>query len=225
MKKLVIILGIVSISMVLPVKQTQAQINVASIIKEGVKKVIMAIDLKIQRLQNKTIWLQNAQKAIENTMSKLKLDEITGWVQKQKELYQNYFDELRKVKAVISYYYRIREVTSKQLQLVAAYKNAVALFKQDKHFTSNEINYMTSVYSGILDESVKNLDQILLVITSFSTQMDDAKRLEIIDASADAIEQNYMDLIQFNQQNISLSLDRSKDLCEINQVRVLYGLQ
>jgi hypothetical protein len=225
MKKLVIILGIVSISMVLPVKQTQAQINVASIIKEGVKKVIMAIDLKIQRLQNKTIWLQNAQKAIENTMSKLKLDEITGWVQKQKELYQNYFDELRKVKAVISYYYRIREVTSKQLQLVAAYKNAVALFKQDKHFTSNEINYMTSVYSGILDESVKNLDQILLVITSFSTQMDDAKRLEIIDASADAIEQNYMDLIQFNQQNISLSLDRSKDLSEINQVRVLYGLQ
>ena len=224
MKKLVIILGIVSISMVLPVKQTQAQINVASIIKEGVKKVIMAIDLKIQRLQNKTIWLQNAQKAIENTMSKLKLDEITGWVQKQKELYQNYFDELRKVKAVISYYYRIREVTSKQLQLVAAYKNAVALFKQDKHFTSNEINYMTSVYSGILDESVKNLDQILLVITSFSTQMDDAKRLEIIDASADAIEQNYMDLIQFNQQNILLSLHRSKDLSEINEVRTLYGL-
>jgi len=225
MKKLVIILGIVSISMVLPVKQTQAQINVASIIKEGVKKVIMAIDLKIQRLQNKTIWLQNARKEVENTMSKIKLDGITTWVEKQKTLYQNYFNELRKVKTVISYYYRIREVTSKQLQLVAAYKNAVALFKQDKHFTSNEINYMTSVYSGILDESVKNLDQILLVITSFSTQMDDAKRLEIIDASADAIEQNYMDLIQFNQQNISLSLDRSKDLSEINQVRVLYGLQ
>jgi len=224
MKKLVIILGIVSISMVLPVKQTQAQINVASIIQEGVKKVIMAIDLKIQRLQNKTIWLQNAQKAVENTMSKIKLDEITTWVEKQKTLYQDYFNELRKVKTVISYYYRIREVTSKQLQLVAAYKNALNLFKQDNHFTSTEINYMINVYSGILDESVKNLDQILLVITSFSTQMDDAKRLQIIDASANSIEQNYIDLIQFNQQNIALSLDRSKDLSEINQVRVLYGL-
>jgi hypothetical protein len=225
MKKLIIIFEIMSIGIVLPVNEAQAQIDVASIIKAGVKKVITAIDLKIQRLQNKTIWLQNAQKAVENTMSKIKLDEITTWVEKQKTLYQNYFNELRKVKTVISYYYRIRQVTSKQLQLVAAYKNALALFKQDKHFTSNEINYMISVYSGILDESVKNLDQILLVITSFSTQMDDAKRLEIIDASADAIEQNYMDLIQFNQQNISLSLHRSKDLCEINQVRVLYGLQ
>lgn len=225
MKKLVIILGIISIAIVLPVKQTQAQIDVASIIKEGVKKVIKAIDLKIQRLQNKTIWLQNAQKTMENAMSKIKLDEIATWVEEQKTLYQNYFNELRKVKTVISYYYRIREVTTKQLQLVSAYKNALALFKQDKHFTSNEINYMISVYSGILDESVKNLDQILLVITSFSTQMDDAKRLQIIDASANAIEQNYMDLLQFNKQNISLSLNRSKDLSETNQVRVLYGLQ
>jgi hypothetical protein len=225
MKKLIIILGIMSIAIGLPVKETQAQIDVASIIKEGVKKVIKAIDLKMQRLQNKTIWLQNAQKSVENTMSKIKLDEITTWVEKQKTLYQDYFNELRKVKTVISYYYRIREVTSKQLQLVAAYKNALALFKQDKHFTSNEINYMITVYSGILDESVKNLDQILLVITSFSTQMDDAKRLQIIDASADAIEQNYTDLLQFNQQNISLSLHRSKDLSEINQVRLLYGLQ
>lgn len=225
MKKLVIIFGIISITTIFPLGQANAQIDVASIIKAGVKKVIMAIDLKIQRLQNKTIWLQNAQKTIENAMSKLKLDEITGWVEKQKNLYENYFDELRKVKIVISYYYRIREVTSMQLQLVAAYKNALALFKQDKHFTIKEINYMSNVYSGILDESVKNLDQIILIITSFSTQMDDAKRLQIIDASANAIEQNYMDLLQFNQQNISLSLDRSRDLSEINQVKVLYGLQ
>jgi len=224
MKKLIKILGITLIVFLVSVKQTQAQIDVASIIKEGVKKIIRAIDLKIQRLQNKTIWLQNAQKSVENTMSKIKLDEITSWVERQKTLYQDYFNELRKVKTAISYYYRIREVTSKQLQLVAAYKNALALFKKDKHFTAKEINYMINVYSGILDESVKNLDQILLVVTSFSTQMDDGKRLQIIDASADSIEQNYVDLIQFNQQNILLSLHRSKDLSEINEVRTLYGL-
>jgi len=225
MKKQVIMSGILLISSIFPATHANAQIDVASIIKAGVIKVIKAIDLKIQRLQNKTIWLQNAQKAMENTMSKIKLDEITDWAAKQKQLYQNYFDELSKVKTAISYYYRIREVTSKQLQLVDAYKNALALFKYDKHFTPKEINYMVDVYSGILDESVKNLDQILLVVTSFSTQMDDAKRLEIIDASANAIDQNYIDLLQFNQQNISLSLHRSRDLSEVNQVRVLYGLK
>ena len=76
----------------------QAQTGILEIIKAGVKKVIIAVDLKIQRLQNKTIWLQNAQKVLENAMSELKLAEIGDWVQKQKTLYADYFDELWKSK-------------------------------------------------------------------------------------------------------------------------------
>lgn len=144
------------------------------IIKEGVKKVIKAVDLKIQRLQNKTIWLQNAQKVVENTMSQVKLDEITNWAEKQRTLYKDYFDELWKVKNVISYYHRIREITEKQIRLVEEYKRAWAIFKQDKHFTTDELSYMRRVYTGILDESVKNLDQLYLVINSFSMRMSDA---------------------------------------------------
>src|ERR1700691_3659973 len=53
---------------------------IIAVIKEGITKVIKAVDLKIQRLQTQTIWLQNAQKEIENVMSKVKLDEISGWV-------------------------------------------------------------------------------------------------------------------------------------------------
>ncbi len=76
----------------------KAQDPITAVIKAGIKKAIVAVDLKIQRLQTKTIWLQDVQKEIENTMSKLKLDEITGWVQKQKDLYENYFEELMESK-------------------------------------------------------------------------------------------------------------------------------
>ena len=41
-----------------------AQDPITLIIKEGITKVIVAVDLKIQRLQNETIWLQNAQKTL-----------------------------------------------------------------------------------------------------------------------------------------------------------------
>lgn len=78
-------------------QQAKAQ-DPTEIIKEGVKKVIRAVDLQIQRIQTKTIWLQEAQKTLENAMQKLHLDEITDWVQKQKDLYSEYFDELWKVK-------------------------------------------------------------------------------------------------------------------------------
>ena len=58
---------------VTPLQKLEAQIDIATIIKAAVKKVIKAVDLQIQRFQNKTIWLQNVQKSLENAMSKTKL--------------------------------------------------------------------------------------------------------------------------------------------------------
>lgn len=205
-------------------QKAQAQIPIAEVIKGAVKKVIKAIDLQIQRQQNKVIWLQNAQKTLENTMSKLKLDEISDWVEKQRTLYKDYYEELSKVKAIISYYHRIRDISQRQIQLVEAYHKAWNLFRQDKHFTSDELNYMGKVYSGILDESDKNIDQIFLVINSFQTQMSDAKRLEIINAAADQVDANYYELTRFNQQNIMLSLQRAKAYNDVEVVKKLYGL-
>ncbi len=224
MKKLLVSIAVIVMVSILPLNKINAQDPITLIIKKGIVKVIKAADLKIQRLQNKTIWLQNAQKVVENTMSQLKLDEITDWVEKQRTLYKDYFDELWKVKNIISYYHRIREIIEKQVRLVEEYKKVWALFKQDKHFTGDELLYMGQVYNGILDDSVKNLDQLFLVINSFSTQMSDAKRLEIINSAADQIEVNYNDLKAFNQQSILLSLQRAKDKNDVDVVKQLYGL-
>lgn len=225
MKKRLLLLCVVLLLAVMPTAQTQAAIPIVQIIKEAVIKVIKAVDLMIQRLQTKTIWLQNAQKTIENEMSKLKLDEITDWVDKQKQLYADYFDELWKVKAIITYYYKVKEIIEKQKLLVTEYERAFALFKQDKNFTEEEIAYMEKVYSGILDESIKNLDAIFIVINSFETQMSDAKRIELINQVADNIETNFSDLRQFNQQNIIVSLQRAKQQNDVNVVKKLYGLE
>lgn len=209
----------------LPVQQANATpIAILEIIKAAVIKVIKAVDLKIQHLQNKTIWLQNAQKVLENTLSKLKLDEISDWTEKQKEQYRKYYEELAQVKAIISYYQRIRNITKKQLRLVDEYNRAWTLVRQDRHFTTKEILYMEKVYSGILDESLKNIEQIHLIIRSFTTKMSDAKRLELINNAADQVDANYSDLVQFNRQNTLLSLQRAKTEIEVQAVKKLYGL-
>ena len=225
MKKLFVITGIILFFNLASVQQVQAQIPIVEIIKAAVKKVIKAVDLKIQRLQNKTIWLQNAQKTLENKMSKLKLTEISDWSKKQKEMYAKYFDELWKAKNAISSYQAVRDIIKKQVQLVQEYAKAFNLSKQDKNFTIDELDYMQKVYTGILDESIKNIDQIQLVLNAFATQMTDAKRLEIIHTAGNNIEQNITDLRQFNQQNIIISLQRSKEKNDIDVARKLYGLE
>jgi len=222
MKKIFIVFILSASLTMAPTMQSQA--FVWTVITAVIKKIIIAIDIAIQKLQNKTIWLQEAQKQLENTMSKLKLDQISDWVEKQRLLYRDYYEELQKVKNIIAYYQRIKDVTAKQLQLVQAYKKAWGLFQQDKHFTTAEIAYMGKVYEGMVEASLKNIDQIMMVINSFATQMTDARRLEIINAAAEKIDRNYNDLNEFNTQNKILSLQRAKDQHDIDVTRKLYGL-
>lgn len=218
-------LSLVILLISLPTKQATAQIAIAEVIKAGVKKVIKAIDLKVQRLQNQTIWLQNAQKVLENTLSKLKLTEIADWTTRQKELYSKYFDELARIKSAIAYYQRIKDITQRQAAIVNEYHEAKSLFARDKHFSVDELGYMEDVYKGILDASLKNIDQLLLVVNSFKVQMDDAKRLEIINEVAVKIDQNYQDLKQFNTRQIKLSLSRAKETGDLNSIKKLYGIE
>jgi len=223
MKKSILIICIVCGLTVMPTKRSDAQ--VLELIKAAITKVIKALDLQVQRLQTQTIWLQNAQKVVENTMSQLKLGDITSWVQKQKDLYSDYYQELWKVKSIITYYKEVTDIINKQVQLVNSYKQYNNLFKQDKHFTAQELNYMGQVYTGIIEESVKNLDQLYLVINSFSTQMSDAERMALIKSASTRIEQNYTDLQTFNNDNIRISLQRAKEQNDVDVVRKLYGLQ
>lgn len=218
MKRIIVVIALlVSVN-------SHAQFPIAEIIKAGIKKVIVAVDLKIQKLQNKTIWLQNAQKTLENSMSKLKLTEISEWVEKQRKLYDDYFKELWKVKAALAYYHRVKDIIEDQVAMVTEYKSAWATFRQDKNFTPDELNYMADIYTGMMNESLKSLDQLFIVVNAFTTQMSDAKRMEIINTAANNIEEGFLDLKEFNNQNKLISIQRAAAKGEIEYVKRLYGL-
>lgn len=218
-------LGLAVILVSQPRAEVNAAIPIAMIIKEAVKKVIKAVDLMVQRLQNKTIWLQNAQKVLENKLNELKLTEIAEWTEKHRQLYKEYYDDLWKVRNTIASYQRVKQILERQVRLVDEYKRVWNIIKQDDHFTKDELEYMYHIYTGIMNESVRNLDQILVVVNSFKTQMSDAKRLEIINKCGEEIDRNYYDLKEFNNQNIQLSINRAKDAHEIETVKQLYDLK
>ncbi|WP_173970221.1 conjugal transfer protein TraI [Flavobacterium bizetiae] len=220
-----IIMGLLCLFLVSSPAQASSKtvaLPILEIVKAVTKKVIKAIDLRIQRLQNKTIWLQNAQKQIENVLSKLKLEQISEWSQKQRDLYKDYYEELTRVKSAITYYKRIKEVTTKQTRLISEYERTWNLIRQDNLFSDQELDYMQEVYSGILGQSVQNIDQIFLVLDSFTTQMSDLKRLEIINNAADRIDDNYESLMLFNKQNMLLRLQRAKISNDVNKVKEFY---
>jgi hypothetical protein len=225
MRKLIITIILSGMVLTFVVPQANAQIPIVSIITGAIKKVIKAIDLKIQKEQNKVIWLQNAQKKLENSMAKLKLKDISDWTEKQRKLYDDYFQELRKVKDVLATYSEVKALVEQQKQLITEYNYAWGRLKNDKHFSAQEIQNIYSVYTGILDESLRNLEQLQMVITSFSTQMSDGKRLEMISMTRRNMDKNVTALRSFNNYNARLSLSRAQDAKDAERVRSMYGIK
>src|SRR5690606_21906805 len=111
-----------------------------------------------------------AQSALTLNLNEPQLQETAEWTAKNNKPY-----ELWKVKKAIETYGRIRHVLKLQQQIVDAYRKTWRILKNDDHFTAQEFKYMQRVYSGILKESLNNLDQMQLVVKSFDTQMTDGK--------------------------------------------------
>jgi hypothetical protein len=206
-------------------KPASAQVlEVIDLVNAAVKKVIEAADLEVQRLQTQTIALQDAEKALENSMAGDLLGDITNWVQQEEDLYGAYYQELWQVKAALSSYSKTVTLIDRQVQLVREEQQDWAAVQRDPHFTVAELNHVAAVYTGILTQSSRNVQQIKLVIQSFITQMDDAGRLQIIDETSRGIDGNYQDLRQFTQSNTLLSLQRAKDENDILSIKALYNL-
>jgi len=207
-----------------PTQEAKPIPALAVILQQAINWVIKAVDLMIQRLQNDSIWLQNVQKVLENKLNDLKLTEIARWGQRQKDLFQKYYDDLWKVRQTLATYQRVSQIVQRQRQLVQQYSFTWQMVNQDRNFSRSEIDYMYVVYTGIINDSLFNLEQLLMAVNAYRVKMTDSKRLEIINKAADGIEKNYSDLQEFNKQNIKLSLSRSKDQHEIESIKKLYGL-
>jgi hypothetical protein len=224
-KKLIVGTGLM-IGMVLLPHRSDAQIlDIISIINTAVKKVIVAADLEVERLQNQTIGLQSAQKELENAMQSSELGDITNWVQQQKDLFSEFYQELWNVKVALSAYTRVKDMIEKQVRIVSECRQVSSVIGQDKHFSAAELTYLKSVLSGIINQSVLNLNQLYRVVNAFMTQMDDADRLTIINEAGNGIDKNGTDLEVFSQQTELLSLQRSKDANEIAATKMLYGIK
>jgi predicted transcriptional regulator YheO len=198
--------------------------QIIDIIQQAIIAAIEAADVAVQKAQNAVIDLQNAEKTIENDLSQTQLGQIANWTGQQKDLYANYFTELWKVKTIITDFQKITAIIAGQAQLVAEYKTAYAQVRQDKHFSPSEVTYIYNVLTGIVNQSIQNIDQITQLLESFTFQMSDADRMRLIQHASSNIQGQIGNLRAFNNQNAALSLQRSTDLNDLNAVKQLYGL-
>jgi hypothetical protein len=139
------------------------------------------------------------------------------------QLHKGFLDALMEVSPAVKKYQRINDIIHYQTAIVKQYKSAWQRFKEDAVFTAEEIGYMGKVYANLFNESVKNMDELLLVITAGELRMSDDQRLQAIDRIyADMVDQ-FSFLQDFNSSTLYLSLQRKAEKAEIEMGRRVRG--
>jgi hypothetical protein len=197
------------LALLLPNQDAKAAVPIAEVIRQGVKKIIVAVDLKIQRMQNETIWLQQAQQKLENVLTESQLGEIASWSQKQRDLYGDYYESLWKVKSMITQFQKVKAISESQAELLRAYQKSWNLIVEGGMFSPQEILLIERRYGEILRQSAQNIQELTQVLRSYALQVSDGERLEQIMDLEQRMHGNFRTLTQLNLQLESLSSQRS----------------
>ncbi|MES2329659.1 MAG: hypothetical protein V4539_08660 [Bacteroidota bacterium] len=187
-------------------------------------KVVKAIDLKVQAMQNATINLQLIQQEAENELSKHSLGEIGTLTEKQKELYASYYASLKQVKVVVGASAQVLKVRQQQKALNELYNSALSKTRLDSHFTAKERVQIQQTYKTIIDEGATTLDKLETSLRNNTISATDADRMKLITQSANQLDGLLYKLQTLYERNQQISIKRARDKEEALAVRSLYGL-
>ena len=140
-------------------------------------------------------------------------------------LHQVFLDNLMKVSPVVRNYERVAGMISDQIKLVKEYKSAWQRISKDKNFTLEDLQYIRTVYGNLIDETVKNLDDLTTVISPGVLRMNDEERLRRIDQLADDMHDKLTFLRHFNNKTSILSLQRAHEQNDANTLKHLYQIK
>ena len=140
-------------------------------------------------------------------------------------LHKTFLDGLMEVSPTVKKYKRVADIINYQVRIVKEYKSAFRQFKENKRFTVTEIEYLGKVYGNLFDQSVKNIDDLAMIITAGKLRMNDDERLQAIDKLYEEILDQYSFLNAFNNSAAILAVQREKDQMDIDLMRKVHGLK
>jgi hypothetical protein len=141
------------------------------------------------------------------------------------KLHQVFMDRLLEVSPAVRKYRRVTDIISYQKRIMQEHKKAFSYFKGAGSFTLEEISYMEKVYSNLFQQSSKNLDDLLMVITASRLRMSDDERLEAIDRIFSDMQDKLTFLRSFNNSTKLLAVQRIKEQNEIELSRKLSDIK
>jgi hypothetical protein len=121
-------------------------------------------------------------------------------------------------------YRKIPYIISYQQFLMKEYRQAYDQFRADPNFTLKEIQYMFNVYNFLIKTSLRNLEELLMIVSVSNLQMSDEERLQGIDRIYTEMADKLSFLRCFNNGARLMGIQRARDHNDASALNKLYGL-
>lgn len=140
-------------------------------------------------------------------------------------LHKTFLDALMQVSPVVKNYKRIGDIVEYQLAIMLESRKGFNQMIKNEKFSAEELVYFEKVYANLGRESLRNIDELTVVITADKLRMTDDERLEAIDRIYDDMQQKVLFLRDFNGSASVLALQRSKESNDASSVRKNYNFK
>lgn len=197
-------------------------LSLSSIASHAQSTEVQQLVLNLEKLRQLEEILDNMYKGYK-ILSK-GYNTIKDIAERNYSMHQLFMDGLMAVSPAVRNYRRIPQIIAYQKLLLSEYTRAYKRFRQDPHFTVEEIEYLARVYDALFDASLKNLDELVMIITASKLRMSDDERLLAIDRIYHDMEDKVVFLRSFNGETQLLAIQRARATGDATTMQKLYGV-
>jgi hypothetical protein len=140
-------------------------------------------------------------------------------------LHKDFFGSLRSVNPRIKNAAIVADIVAYQYKIVQTYSRAMKHLRASVQFKDAEVRYINSVFSKLLDDTARNLDDLTTLLTADQYQMSDDERIKRINAVHAEMKSNYVFAQRFGNQALVMAVQRQQEGNEVGNSRLLNGIK
>jgi len=141
------------------------------------------------------------------------------------DLHDDFFGSLKSVNPRIKNNTKVAGIIAYQLKIMKETRQTLLAVKELRQFTPAEIEHCSMVFNNLLADCLKNIGELILLITADQFEMKDDERIKRIDVLYADMQNKYAFTASFSEEMGLLSVQRMREQQEVNLSKKLNGLQ
>lgn len=141
------------------------------------------------------------------------------------DLHYNFLSSLKAVNPTIKNAGKVVGIIALQIKIIRESKQAAERIREMNQFIPEEINYCSKVFDNLLEDCLKNTDELFMIISWGDLTMTDDERMKRIDKLYANMQSKYGFCASFSNEMSLLAIQRLNEQIEVNQSKILNDLR